>query len=70
MSARQLPDEMWEIQLAFPGKTVNHWRSVAVFEGTHREAEQEAERLFNEDPKAVDMMVFSVEVAETGGIHV
>lgn len=60
MSARLLPEPLWDIQFAFPGKTRNHWRSVLVkIGGTEREAQHQAETMFNqpEYSEATDLLV-------------
>jgi hypothetical protein len=58
MSAKQLTGEStWDVQFAYEGKTTRHWKSVEVFEGTEREAEQRAQQLYIADQAAVDFMV-------------
>jgi hypothetical protein len=58
MSAKQLNGEStWDIQFAYEGKTTRHWKSVAVIEGTQREADQQAQQLYVADQAAVDFMV-------------
>lgn len=58
MSAKQLIGEStWDVQFAYQGKTTRHWKSVAVIEGTEREAEQAAQQMYIADQAAVDFLV-------------
>jgi hypothetical protein len=64
MSARKLETDIWEIELAFPGKTRKHWRKVATVLGSHPEAEAKGVELYlsPEYRDAKDVLVVPAEV--------
>jgi hypothetical protein len=64
MSATQLSLDLWEVELAYQGKSTKHWKNVATIEGTEREAERQAVALYNQDPAAVDLLVVPAEARE------